>query len=373
MGNDQFFEEIKEQSLVKATIVRKYFYAWAKVIIPYAKRYNMNIGYIDLFAGRGCYEDGTPSTPIQILKTAIQNQDMKDMLVTIFNDRDPENIRLLKAAISELPGIETLKHEPAIYNDEICDEVVKEFETIDFVPTLFFVDPYGYKGLSLDLFNSILKDWGCDCIFFFNYNRINPGLNNPIVKNHMNALFGTERTEKLRSKLVTLDSNERELTIIEEIAQALKEGGKYVLPFRFKNDKGNRTSHHLIFVSKNQLGYGIMKDIMANESTPNSDMQGVPSFEYSPATSRQVLLFDLNRPLDDLEEMLLNDFSGRTLKMRRIYEEHNVDTPYILKNYKKVLLQLEGQGKIKTNPHADQRRKNTFGDNVEVSFPPRSG
>lgn len=31
MSNVRFFEETKEQSLVKSTIVSKYFWAWAKV------------------------------------------------------------------------------------------------------------------------------------------------------------------------------------------------------------------------------------------------------------------------------------------------------------------------------------------------------
>jgi hypothetical protein len=33
-----FFEEAKEQSIAKATIVSKYFYAWAKVIIGVQKK-----------------------------------------------------------------------------------------------------------------------------------------------------------------------------------------------------------------------------------------------------------------------------------------------------------------------------------------------
>ena len=38
---------------------------------------------------------------------------------------------------------------------------------------------------------------------------------------------------------------------IVKAAQALKEmGGKYVLPFSFKNESGKRTSHNLVFVSK---------------------------------------------------------------------------------------------------------------------------
>ena len=55
------------------------------------------------------------------------------------------------------------------------------------------MDPWGYKGLSLRLINSVLRNWGSDCIIFFNYNRINMGLNNEFVREHMDALFGAER------------------------------------------------------------------------------------------------------------------------------------------------------------------------------------
>src|ERR1700751_4456121 len=98
------------------------------------------------------------------------------------------------------------------------------------------VDPWGYKGLSLKLINSVLQNWGCDCVFFFNYNRINMGLNNELVKEHMNALFGRNRAEALRAKLEKLSGDQREVTIIEELSDALREmGGNYVLPFRFRN------------------------------------------------------------------------------------------------------------------------------------------
>lgn len=341
MSKQDFFEESRDQSLVKATIVSKYFDAWAKVIIPYAKRYGSNIGYIDLFAGRGYYNDGTKSTPLVILEKAIQNLDLRERLITVFNDKDPENTESLTTAIKRLPGISTLKNEPMVSNEVVCQSLAEEFAAMHFIPSLFFVDPYGYKGLTLSLLNAILKDWGCDCIFFFNYNRINPGLSNPLVEDHMDALFGTERAQKLRNKLDSLDPSERELEIVEEMSQALKEGGKHVLPFCFKNDKGNRTSHHLIFASKDPTGYKIMKEIMANEGSSNN--LGVPSFMYSPATSRQTLLFELVRPLEELEEMLLREFAGMSIRMRQIYDEHNIDKPYILKNYKHILKKLESR------------------------------
>jgi hypothetical protein len=67
----------------------------------------------------------------------------------------------------------------------------------------------------------------------------------------MDALFGKQRANDLRNRLNSMQPSERELAIVEEIAQALKEmGGKYVLPFSFKNESGKRTSHNLVFVSK---------------------------------------------------------------------------------------------------------------------------
>ena len=371
MTGNSFFDEQKEQSLIKARIVEKYFWVWAKVVIPTVKRLapEPRIAYIDLFAGAGRYKDGSKSTPVKVLETAIADPDMRNMLVSIFNDADTENVNSLQQAIDLIPGIENLKYRPQILNHEVGDNVVKTFQERRLVPTLFFVDPWGYKGLSLQLINSVVKDWGCDCIFFFNYNRINMSLSNDAVKEHMNALFGQARADQVRETLKTLSPQERELSVVEAICEALKEmGGQYILPFRFRHEIGNRTSHHLIFVSKHVKGYEIMKEIMAKESS--EQMQGVPSFEYNPATLQQPLLFELTRPLDELESMLLDQFSGRSMTMKEVYDQHHVGKPYISKNYKTALGNLESQGKITVHLTAGKkRRKGTFADDLRVTFP----
>lgn len=370
MNNHAFFDETSEQSVVKGKLVSKYFWSWANVMIGNYRKYNDRngkIAYIDLFAGPGRYKDGTASTPLLVLQRALADVEMRQRLVTIFNDKDENHSQSLEQAIQLLPNVDTLRYKPKVMNQEVGDNIVRMFEQMRMIPTFFFVDPWGYRGLSLRLINAVLKDWGSDCIFFFNYNRINMGLNNEIVEDHMNALFGKERADALRERLDPLSKQERELTIVEELSQALKgKEGRYVLPFRFRTDAGNRTSHHLIFVSKHIRGYTIMKDIMARESSKEN--QGVPSFEYNPADVRQPLLFELSRPLNDLEEMILSQFAGRTLSMLEVYEEHNVDTPYIKRNYKDTLLQLEAAGKIQAYPA--KRRPGTFGDDVMVTFPP---
>ncbi len=371
MGDTSFFDESSEQSGIKSRIVAKYFWAWAKVVIPSAKIHSNRIAYIDLFAGPGRYRDGTVSTPILVLEKAIPDPDMRHMLVTVFNDRDQQNANSLSGAIGALPGIEQLKHKPQVRSEEVGTEIVKMFEKMRLIPTLFFVDPWGYKGLSLALINSVLKDWGCDCIFFFNYNRINMGLTNAAVREHMNVLFGTERADRIREKLDGLKPDERETLIIEELSQALRAmGATYVLPFCFKNEQGTRTTHHLIFATKNFKGYEIMKEIMAHESSERE--QGVSSFDYSPASKNFPLLFALSRPLDDLEDSLLMDFAGQKLTMEAVYMKHSVGKPYVKTNYKRALTNLEAAGKISATPPADKRPTRngqvTFADSVVVVF-----
>lgn len=372
MVDRSFFDESREQSQVKAEIVSKYLWAWAKVILPTARKKDGRVAYIDLFAGPGRYKDGVNSTPIKVLETALADQELRQSLVTLFNDKEAENVSSLNKAISELPNISRMKYAPQVINEEVGSEIVKWFEQMRLIPTLFFVDPWGYKGLSLGLINSVLKNWGCDCLFFFNYNRINMALTNEIVRDHMNVLFGEERADVIRQELDKLSPNERESLILERLAEALKEkGATYVLPFTFKNEHSSRTSHHLIFASKHFKGYEIMKGIMARESSEQN--QGVPSFEFSPASEKFPLLFELTKPLDDLEEMLLKEFSGQTLTMKEIYEKHNVGRPFIETNYKRALISLEHAGRIKTHPSATERPKKkgeaTFAGHVIVKFP----
>ena len=370
MRNESFFDESTAQSRIKATILRDYFWAWAKVIVSTQKKWKKEerIAYIDLFAGPGRYKDGTKSTPLLILETAIADPEICKRLVTIFNDADPVNAEALTKEINQMPGIRSLKYQPQIQTEEVGDKIVQMFEKMTLIPTFFFVDPWGYKGLSLGLINSVLKNWGCDCVFFFNYNRINMGLGNDAVEGHINVLFGQERADRLREKLAELPSHEREAAIVEALTEALRElGANYVLPFCFKDENGTRTSHHLVFSTKHPLGYRIMKEIMAKYSS--EEHQGVASFGYCPASQIHPLLFELNRPLDDLEGMLLNQFAGQTLTVKEIYNQHNVGRPYTMKNYKAVMLNMEAKSLIEARPPSSKRRKGTFSDSVRVTFP----
>ncbi len=377
MPEDEFFEIMTDQSYIKGQIVGKYFWAWAKIILAQVKKQGKDkIAYVDLFAGPGRYKDNQKSTPLLVLERAIREPEMAKALVTLFNDMNSDFAASLQQEINALPGTETLRFKPIVENFTVGQQVIERFNQAKVIPTLFFIDPFGYKSISLPLIHSVLRHWGCDCILFFNYNRVNMGMNNRFLEETLNDLFGKERADKLRHQLNSLTPQERELAIVEAFTEALHEmGGKYVLPFRFKKSTSAKTSHHLIFVSKNVLGYGIMKDIMAKQSI--NTLEGVPDFEYNPATKRQPLLYEFSRPLEQLEDMLLDDFAGKSVTMKDLYFQHHVGKRYIFQNYKTALLHLEAEGKVVTDPPASKRPRRsgevTFSDKTVVTFPTKGG
>jgi len=369
---DTFFVESAEHSKLKTTIATKYFFTWARIIMRTER--SPRIGYVDLYAGPGRFVDGTKSTPLLILERTIRDPRMREKLVTYFNDGKPAHANSLEASINALPGLGTLTYAPKIDKHQVGPRTVAAFEK-PHIPTFAFIDPYGYKGLSLGLVNAIIKDWACECLFFFNYNRINPGINNSSVTRHMEALFGVERLAALRGKVRDVTPAQRERLVMEALTEALQElGGKYVVYFRFKMEDIDRTSHYLVFVSKKFLGYKIMRDVMGEESS--SSVQGVPSFEYDPHV-QSIFEFAQDKPLDDLMDSLAVDLAGRVLTVESVPEVHTPKRPYLSKNYREALLRLEAADRLKMDPPAKDRRPYKEGRSlpkkVRVMFPRQPG
>jgi len=374
VGTEDYYNSSDPQNLVKTMILTKYFTAWSQIILPNLRGSGDRLAYVDLFAGPGAFEDGILSTPLEILTTAIGNPKLRAHLVTHFNDENRAFTLLLEGRIRDLVGIEKLRYPPRVSTVAVGSAMVDVLQEICVGPTLFFVDPWGYKGLSLDLIGTAIKSWGCDCIFFFNYNRINLGLSNPYVVERMDDLFGTARAAQLRAKVEALAPIERQAIIMDELTEALREVGvNFVLPFEFKSSQGQRTSHYIIFASKAFIGYHVMKEVMAKLSTDRGEVKG---FEFVPRMALQSALFpDTGRPFSiaSLKLILLRSCRGLVVSVRTAYESTTVDTPYTLRNVKDAIRELEMEGHVTVAPPASKRPKRhgevTLADDKMVTFP----
>lgn len=365
MAVDDFFrQDQKEQSAIKVAIVYKYFDAWSNVIKNVVKKRGGNLAYVDLFSGPGFYEDlitgaRTDSTPLVILKRAVSDPILRERLVSWFNDINADHADKLSSAISNIPGIHDMRHAPIVNNIKVTDEVQNQLRGILHVPALYFIDPYGYIGVSAEFINTALETPMSECIFFFNFSRINRGLPVQNLRQTLNRVFGTDRAHTLRRELLGLGTTQRRERIISAIKDAVNPNGRrYVQEFSFKGKYGN-SMHDLIFVTKNELGLRIMKDIMAGLST--SSVQGVPSLEFNPMAKRQQSsgqqsLFEFDTPIDDLADELCRVFSGRSVTFHQMVVNHHPGTNYLPRNYRDAVRQLEIAGRISTQPGPSERR-----------------
>jgi three-Cys-motif partner protein len=177
---------------------------------------------------------------------------VRKSLVAIFNDKD--HAAELRTAIDALPGIDTLAYQPEVLDMAVgagTPVLLQKVRTkIGQAPILAFLDPWGYTGLTRDLIRSLLRDWACELMFFFNFNRVNMDITNEFVKPHMEALFDASRLASFRAVVAELEGEARERAVMAALYEMVREvGSRFILPFRFAKDGSNRTSHYLIFMS----------------------------------------------------------------------------------------------------------------------------
>ena len=366
--DEEFFKQLREGSRIKQKIVTQYFVAYNRVMTPGPRA---KVGYADLFAGPGLYRNNEgitqKSIPILICEATVQEELFRQKVHLWFNDGDPDNYQQLKTAIDSVPGLSTLKYTPTVGNKIIDARWATKLSALP-VPTLVFLDPCGYKGLSLKLIASVLRGFGNDCIFFFNYSRINMKLDLEIMNKSVDEFFEPDRAKILRAKIQNLSPSAREQVILTAVKSAIIEVGAIPLVFRFWSDRGRR-SHHLVYASKNQKAAGMMKSILRSASSDVTE--GVGSSEHNPrAKEIEPSLFG---GLYELESRLLSIFAGQVLTFAQLVQEE-AQTQFTENNYRDAILKLESEGRIIVDPPAEKRRlqaggkKRTLPQNVSIRF-----
>ncbi len=365
MSTDSFFERQTPESRAKTDIVASFFPAWLNIIGAVSQG---PLAYMELFAGAGTFEeDGTKSTPILVLEHVISSPYASRFRI-ILNEMEEESADKLESTVMSLPGINRLRERPILLREEVVlENSLKFLKHLGDFPAVLFVDPFGYKGLSRQLFARFMNvGWGRDAILFFNYRRINAAISNPEFVEHMDAIFGRDRARDLRETLAGLNPRDREKQVHAAMEEALHEVGvKYVHRYDFE-----KRHDSLFFMSQKEKGLRVMKNIMQKRS--HRDASGIPSFSYSRngAQPQQLGLFSQSKtPLEELHGALLERFAGHLMTFEQIFLEHHPNTNYVEKNYRDVLLEMEAHGEIEVSPK--KRRSGTFGPAVKVKFPVR--
>ncbi len=330
---------------------------------------NRVVGYADLFAGPGKYKNGDNSIPVLIAERVVEDVRLRALVRLWFNEGDPDYAQQLKENLRTIPGIDALTHKPTVTR-RIID---RSFAAHRFsIPTFVFADPCGYKGLSLALIVNALKGFGNDCLFFFNYRRINMKLSYPMMDDSINEFFEAGRAQALRQEIASLRPRDREKAVLRAISDAIRDASGIPFVFAFRSKEGGGTSHHLVFASKSTKGARIMRNIM--HACSSQVIEGVASWSFDPNYDPSAPTLPMFDPLNDLCDRLLEVFAGRALTFKELLDEE-AGEQFTDTNYRDAVLRLEEEFRIEVSPPAQDRRmqagstKRTLPEDTTVTFP----
>jgi len=362
MKENNFFESQTESSRIKANIVAQYFPKYCKIIL---KSPQIEIRYIDLFSGPGIYEDGSLSTPILIADAIAKDEKLKTVVHMMFNDKD--HIEKLKEYFESRYNERTFIFKPRFANKTVGeDEKINNYLRIkpgksNPYPTLLFVDPFGYKGINTNDLANFLGNWGNEIFLFFNIKRIHAAIENEKFDDLMTDLFPT--------KIDTIRKDRKYLGLVQErlslIIDNLANEYKSIVPnihhcaFKFQEEDSNTTSHYIIHFTKHNRGFDLVKQIYSDFDNIGATLgqNGDYTFDAKKLDRYNGAFEFEDSNIKILSNQLINDYKGKTVTAKQLFEEHHVTTKYSRKHYSEALRDLVRNGNIKS----------TFNDNREHS------
>jgi three-Cys-motif partner protein len=334
-------------TLAKHDLLRRYLGAW----FPIMARYETKLVFIDGFAGPGIYESGEPGSPLVALRMLLGHKTFPTMASTtfffIFVERDRARVSSLEQQIELL--WEEIGGQPAnVKVDTISGEFEDVAETIlgsikkgyVLAPTLAFVDPFGFKGVSLDTICRLTSFDKCEVIFSFMYDGLNRWITHPDDKIHVSLrdLFGTDEYEFAGDL-----SGERRREFLHDLyKRRLKTAGnfKFALDFEMTDTRGKNV-YSLIFATRHVRGLEAMKDAMW-------DVDPSGGYRFSDRHHGSTSLFDGLVDVGPLRIAMLERFAGEDVRVdTTLHEWVLAETIYGPQHYKKqVLKPLEDENLI---------------------------
>ncbi|MGH9974598.1 MAG: three-Cys-motif partner protein TcmP [Nitrososphaeraceae archaeon] len=251
-----------------------------------------------------------------------------------------------------------------IYNSEFENVVgpilsLMERNNFRLAPTLAFIDPFGFKGFSMNVVSKLLLSPRTEVLITFMDGYIKRFIDerNSAV---LNELFGCNEWRKASSV-----SRDKEQFLLELYTKQLHQivGQVYTRTFGMK-DRNDRHIYNLLFATKNLKGLEVMKEVMFK-----IDRRG--AYKFSDKTHpHQKFLIDYvteeNSWISRAADMVFHEFKKNTVNLDKIEEFVISKTPYVFR--KDILKHLESSKPVKILNVHGRTRKFTYPDNCTISF-----
>lgn len=274
----------REHTSAKHEVYRKYLNPWVNKLTSYNERANQynKIRIVDCFAGRGSYvrtvdcepqrlEEITtpaniPGSPQIILDKLTQRSSQFTEAECIFIEHNRENFENLEDNLAETTGVDSSININTIHGkfQETILELV-ETDGSDY-PTLFFIDPFGFKSLDYDVVTEIGSTNQFEFLVTFMSRDINRFFEN---EDHLPALRNLFGEDDFHEKVGEYDAENWE-PLVEYYTDRLEENGpEHTFEYLITEPDTRQTVYYLVFGTNKGHGLKVMREVMNTCGTGN--------------------------------------------------------------------------------------------------------
>jgi three-Cys-motif partner protein len=349
---------LKAHTEAKHKILRHYLGAWFAIMAEagFEKRFI----FLDGFAGPGRYDGGEPGSPLIALEVLLDHPFFPRWkgieFLFLFVESDPDNFRNLGEELEAFwaaRGGQPDNVKVGTFHgtfEEAAEDILKGLEGKSLAPTFAFVDPFGWKGLPLQLITKLLAYKKCEVFVNFMVEQAVRFCKVSSVQESFQALFGTT------DEHVPPPGAERGEYLIALYRKQLKDvaGFTYVIDFQMI-DHRNKTLYHLFYGTKSLTGLDRMKQAMWKVD-PGGGVR------FSDRLAGALVLFGEKPDPMPLIAALRSLFARKTVSVEVVVAYVVELTPYASNHYNRnALSPMEKEGLIEVVSSTRKRR---------YSFPP---
>lgn len=303
---EEFANEMKEWSRWKHEILDKYLGAFAAIL-----QWHQTIYVVDGFAGAGRYEDGSEGSAIRSARLAsrIEADSKRNYSLRCINVEENDLVfATLEKNLKEYGDLVDNWH--GSFSDYVESIVAKVAEQ----PTLFFLDPFGVKGLEWEKLFPIFQRKSSrfahvvtELLIRFDVRAVSLmaghfAANSPSSLSNQKSLldiFGLSSVEDWNNLIKHTGNNPSSL--VEAYCTKLREHFEYAVPMPVRRTDTGQLKYYLIFATRHEKAVSEMNKVLYKVDA----MRDLEVYDPAKATG-QLELFNVE------EHTLLNELE--TLK-----------------------------------------------------------
>ncbi len=350
----------------KHLVLGHYLEAWFP-ILGMGDR-NGRILFIDGFAGPGEYEGGEEGSPVVAMRVLAKHsarEMINSEVVFVFIEKESDRAQYLEGLVDQWGPRLPESAKVQVWRGKFESLMTEVFDQLDeqekrMAPALVMMDPFGIKGIPIDVIRRILANDRCEVYVTFMWEAINRHISPPEFEGDMTKLFGSEEWRDG----ISLTGRERNHFLHDLYRRQLKSAGaRQVVHFHLF--KGRRLKYSVFFGTGHRLGADRMKKAI---------WKADPTGDYSFRGGERDQMSLLDPDYEPLQKALRERFkSAGWVSIEDVEEFVRSDaTIYHAGQVKSEALKpMEQTGRIEVD-HQTRRRRYTYPNGCRINFRPLS-